>query len=145
VSLKLVPYNDILIRDLSSIKDMLHQADLTEFIDNGRAKIIDYEKFIYIKYNEKYIGYLYPRTLHIGEICWLSQYSNDNPEEYMVITPMFVVPEYRSVGVGRNALKLYFKDRKGLIWIEEDNFASKKMVEYAGFVHYADGYYVKSL
>lgn len=145
MSLKLVPYSDVLIKDLLNIKKILLEADVTEFIDNGRAKTSEYEDFTYIQLNEKYIGYFSVRPLHIGEVCWIAEHIHDDPSEYMFMAPMFVIPEYQGIGIGRTVMKEYYADKKGLVWIEPDNHASRAMVEYAGFVHYNNGYYVKSL
>jgi predicted acetyltransferase len=145
MALKLLPYTEIKLRDLHALKDMLEDADTTEFIDGGRAKITEYEDFTYILYKDEIIGYFGTRKLHIGEICWLDQHIGDNPEEYMVMAPMYIVPEFRSIGIGRNVMKQYYSNKKGLVWVDEENVASQQMVIYAGFVHYNDGYYVKSL
>jgi predicted acetyltransferase len=145
MSLKLVKYEDILIKDLLSIKMLLQQADNTEFIDDGRARTSEYEKFTYIQYNEKYIGYFNTRELHIGEICWVAEHLHENPEEYTVMAPMFITPDYQGIGMGRTVMKEFYSNKKGLVWIDDENIASQKMVEYAGFVHYTDGYFVKSL
>lgn len=146
MALKLVPYSDILIKDLPKIKELLLISDSTLFIDNGRAQIENYRDKVYIQLNDsKYIGFMSPRELSEDEAHGYSTSFNLDMTGYWRINPIFILPYYQGLGIGRRVLKMFFKDKNGLLWIDKNNIASIKMAESVGFWRIKDEFYINML
>ena len=112
MEIELIHYPDILIKDLPSIKYLLSIADETEFIDHGRANTEQYESKLYIKLADKYVGFISPRKMADEEVELFSKHLDYDLTGGWRITPIFILGDYQGIGIGRNVLNLFYKDKK---------------------------------
>jgi RimJ/RimL family protein N-acetyltransferase len=67
---------------------------------------------------EKLIGFATPRQ---------------DKDEVWRMGAIYILPEHRGHGLGRNAIASFMKGRRGRAFIEDDNIASQRAYEAAGF------------
>ncbi len=116
----LKPYYDLNIDQRKKVTLILKEH--TIFLNHWKLDINLKRSLKIIFLDDIIIGFLNP------QLCCITGYS-----DYWKLVPLKISKEYQNKGYGGLAVKEFYKDKKGLVYIDNDNIPSIKIHLNIGF------------
>ena len=132
MALQLVPYSDILIKDLSQIKELIQDVIDDFGIPPMTTELLKYENHLYVSIDKsKYVGFIMPKLGDEVDIAFHEIPKHEG--EFWLVRGMFIDQYYQDIGIEFHVYQEFFKNRLGMLRVSPKQYELKKIIKELGF------------